>query len=285
MSAAVVIYGDETKRRSTAVCNAMLQGVTAVGDSVEYRREVFYRGPDADVAVFYGMSGNLRRVFDDYRAAGLVAVYVDLGYWGRRGSGSRYTGFHKVSVNARHPTAYFQRRRHDGSRAAVHNVTLRPWRDAGKHIVLAGMGQKASEFEGYRYEDWERRTLKALQAVTDRPIVFRPKPNCRVAQPIEGTIFSPPTQSIESALVGCHAVVTHHSNVGVDAIVAGVPVFCEEGVATPLALRDLGLIERPITPESREQWVADIAWTQWCLAEMADGAAWRYLKDEGLVPS
>lgn len=287
MSVSVVIYGDETRRRSVAICQAMFQGIRAVGDKVDYLRDIAYVQPDADVAVFYGMSGNLRRIFEDYQAVGRIAVYIDLGYWSRRAPGgrkTRYNGYHKFSINARHPTAYFRNRQHDGGRLAVHGIAIQPWRSAGGHILIAGMGTKASKFEGFPYEEWERSAIDRIRAMTDRPIVYRPKPNCKQAKPIAGTIYSPPEQPIEAVLSNCHAVVTHHSNVAVDGLVAGVPCFCWEGVATPLALQSLAQIESPVTHDGREQWAADIAWTQWNLAEMADGSAWRYLRDEGLVP-
>lgn len=285
MSAEVIVYGDETRRRSSTICEAMVRGIGRLGDKVEYRRELLYRKPEAEVAVFYGMSGNLHRIFDEYRAAGLTAVYIDLGYWSRRAIGARYTGYHKFSVNDRHPTAYFQKRKHDPARLAVHNVIVGPWRSEGKHVLVAGMGVKASEFEGFRHEEWERTAIGQIKAVTDRPIVYRPKPSCRQARPIDGTIYSPPTEGLDAVLADCHAVVTHHSNVAVDALLAGIPAFCSEGVAAPMSLRDVRRIEAPVMPVGREQWAADIAWTQWNLAEMTDGSAWRYLKDEGLVPS
>lgn len=133
-------------------------------------------------------------------------------------------------------------------------------------------------------EEWERNAVAALRKVTDRKIVYRPKPSWTGAKPIEGTSFSPRSESLNDVLRDCHAVVTHHSNTAVDALVAGVPVFCLEGVASPLALDDLASIENPVTPDGREQWAADVAWTQFSVKEMQCGLAWRHLKDEGVVP-
>lgn len=288
MSVAVVVFEERTRRRSKITCEAMLAGIKRVGDSPIYRNEADYRGKvEADAAVFYGMAGNLGRIFDDYRAAGKPVVYIDLGYWGRRQNGTsigRWKGYHKISVNSRHPTAYFQKFKHGSERAERLGVTLSPWRARGKHILVAGMGAKAARFEGLGLLEWEKATVAELRQRTDRPIVFRPKPNCSFSHPIEGSRFSPGTQPLADVLADCHAVVTHHSNVAVEALVAGVPTFCWGGVATPLSLQDLRQIEEPALPDARQRWLNDVTFCQWSVLEMTEGAAWCHLKDEGLVP-
>jgi hypothetical protein len=70
--------------------------------------------------------------------------------------------------------------------------------------------------------------------------------------------------------------VTLHSNVAVDALLAGIPVNVAEGVARDFST-PLVHIETPRRPDDREQLMADIAYCQWLPAEMASGAAWRHL--------
>ena len=286
MADPVVIYMAPGHQRSKTVCHAMLEGIRRVGDPVVLMSAASYRTPDAPVAIFYGLSGNLGRCFREYRKApGMKAVYIDLGYWGRRASG-RFNGYHKISVNNRHPTAYFQKRRHDDSRLAALGLELQPWRKPGRHILLAGMGPKAARCEGFASCEWERATIAKLRAVTDRPILYRPKPNWPGARPLPGAEFDRTYQTggLEPVLQDAHAVVTHHSNVGVEALQFGVPVFTEAGVATPMASGPLTGIEKPKRPSTRKQWLADVSWCQWSVAEMREGLAWRYLKDENLVP-
>lgn len=263
----------------------MARGIRQAGDIVTVRDEALYPGePDlnSDIAVFYGLEGNMRQIFKDHRR-NFAAVYVDLGYWGRR-EGGRWAGYHKVVVDARHPTAYYRKPQHDFSRL-LHFASLQPapWRKAGHHILVAGMGDKGAIAEGYQPEQWERWAIGQLQQHTRRPIVYRPKPSWKTARPIPGTIYSPRDRDAELELQNCWAVVTHHSNVAVDALVAGVPVFCWEGVAAALGSTDLSQIESPPMPDGRDEWMADIAWTQWSVREMADGLAWRHLRLEGLV--
>lgn len=261
-----------------------MEGIGRAGDSVQMINARDYARGQVRIAVFYGYQGVLREAFEWQQAEGGIAVYVDLGYWGRH-YGGRWSGYHKVVVNARHPTAYFQNRAHDGSRAAFHGIKPAPWRSGGKHILLAGMGAKAAGAEEQHPLVWEKKVIKALRKHTKRPIIYRPKPSDHAAKPIygDGIHYSPPSQPLDEVLKDCHAVVTHHSNVAVDGLVAGVPVFVWGGVAMPMGCQDLAMIETPLRPDGREQWVNDIAYVQYSIAEMKQGLAWRYLKDEGLI--
>lgn len=259
----------------------MAAGAQALGLNFDHRSSLTYRGrPDHDVAVFYGLAAGLDRVFRDYRDQGRKAVYIDLGYWGRR-KRTRFDGYHKLSVNNRHPTDYFQSQPHSSDRFRQHGVAIRPWRQEGEHILLAGMSAKAAHAEGLLPHMWERETIAYLRELTRRPIIYRPKPNWADAKPLMGSIFDRETP-LEDALTNCHAVVTHHSNVAVDALLAGVPCVCLGGVASLLASQ-IDEIERPATPAGRDQWAADLAWTQWSVDEMQDGRAFRYLLDEELI--
>lgn len=264
----------------------MAEGIARAGEHVEVAFEDDYDGrAPGDVAVFYGLAGRLPQVFADYKAKGR-AVYIDLGYWGRR-EGGRWTGYHKVAVNARHPTAYYRRPAHPGARFERFNVPIRPWAVRSKRapILLCGMGDKAARAEGYEPEAWERWVITQIRRYTDRPILYRPKPSWKQARPIEGCGFSPKARELAQELDQAWAVVTHHSNAAVEAVLAGVPAFCWYGVGVDMAARRLSLIEEPHYPTrpEREQWAADIAYTQWSVAEMRTGAPWHHLRHEGLV--
>lgn len=280
MSLRVAVHVMQGHRRSTLCAEAMKQGIRAAGDvpqmlwDTEHRQNAIY-----DACVFYGYTRNLQRIMADYKRVGKPAVYIDLGYWGR----VKNNGYHKIVVNGRHPTEYFQRR-HDDTRARALGIVAKPWRKDGEHILIAGMGAKAAIIAEYlEFESFERTAIKQLKEHTARKIVYRPKPSCRSSGEINGTVYSPKSEPLEAVLANCHAVVTHHSNVAVDAILEGIPAFCVQGVAVPMALQDLSLIENPIYPDGREQWINDIAYTQWTWTEMAQGLPWRHLKDEGLV--
>lgn len=280
----IVIYFAQGVHRSMLVAQAMAAGARAARVPVSLRASVTYRGrPDHDVAIFYGLADGLRRVFDDYRRD-RRAIYIDLGYWGRR-KRTRWDGYHKLVLNSRHPTAYFQSRAHPPDRFRSFGVDIRPWRrpEANGHIIVAGMSAKAAAVEGFGAEEWERETIAKLGQLTKRRIIYRPKPNWLGASAIRGSVWLGRDVPLESALKGCHAVVAHHSNVAVDALLAGIPCICPGGAASVLSGHELEHIEDPPMPDGREQWAADLAYTQWSLEEMQTGAAFRYLLAEGLI--
>lgn len=260
-----------------------MRGIRRHGVTVKRRHERQYRTPIGDIAIFYGLNGNLHRIFFDYRKEGRKAVYIDLGYWGRR-AGGRFSGYHKFSINGRHPTPYFRNNPKPPDRFKRFKLKVQSYNKGQDAILLAGMSNKASDVEGFKYLEYERKAVKVLRQHTDREIIYRPKPGRgHASTPIKGTTHSPRAENLEGVLSRCHATVSHHSNVAIDGLIAGVPAFCVEGLAHPMALDDLALIEKPLYPKHREQWLNDIAYCQWAVSEMRVGLAWDYLVSEGLL--
>jgi hypothetical protein len=280
MSSVIVYYAGRNER-SVLCAKAMRSGIMQHEQNVLMQASLNYHHPDHDIAVFYGLAEGLRRVFDDYVKAGRKVVFVDMGYWNRRKRG-RFDGYHKISVNDRHPTAYFQDRKHTADRLKEQGIKIAPWREKGRHIVVVGMSAKAALHAGFQPHQWERETIEKLKKMTKRPIIYRPKPNWLAAHRFQGVGFMK-TEPLEQVLAGAHCVVAHHSNVAVDAILAGIPAICPGGVASVMAGHDLTQVESPPMPEGREQWAADIAYCQWSLGEMASGRVWQHLKREGLL--
>jgi hypothetical protein len=280
-----IVYYRGTSRRANIVGGAVAAGLRHHGITAEIVDELAYSGPVADVAVFYGLAGNLKRLQREYVAAGLTTVFIDLGYWGRDEQGG-VAGSHRVVVNALHATSYFQRQRHPAERFKRFRITTRPFKRCGGQVLLCGMSAKAAWVYDLAPEEWERGAVDELRAGTSRLIKYRPKPSWKDARPIQGATWDrPAVPDIGEVLGKSWACVTHHSNAALDALIAGVPVFCSEGLARPLASTDLSRIETPNYPDEadRDQLLFDAAYTQYTIAEIADGTMWRYLKDEALL--
>jgi hypothetical protein len=149
-------------------------------------------------------------------------------------------------------------------RIQAHDLVLERWRRGGSNVLVCPPTDDFMAAHGCA--DWLEKTLEALQRYTDRAIVLR-----RAPQPGEAA------EPLAEALSKAYALVTHSSNVAIESVVAGVPVFVSpSSAAAPVGLTDLSSIETPAYPD-RDRWLAHLAYCQFSLEEMRSGAAWRLL--------
>lgn len=279
--AKVTVFYTKGQRRSMILAEAAYNGCKRIGEDVKIMEGNKYRGVDSDYAVFYGLSGGLPKVWNDYKVHA-KAVYIDLGYYGRR-EGGRWDGYHKLSVNDRHPTEYFNKVQHGPERFLKLGLEIMPWREPGEEILVAGMSYKAAACEGIKGQEWERWAIAEIMKESNRKIRFRPKPNCPRSRPIKGTLWDN-RRSVVMSFENVHALVTRHSNVACDALLHGIPVFSEYGIASTMGHREVSMIETPIYPDNREQFFYDLAYCQWTRAEIERGLPFKLLKSEGVLP-
>ena len=273
-----ICYAMRDSGRSVHVAKAMVAGFQRHGIPAELSIGVSLK--QGDIAVGYGWIQ--KRVFDSYAARGGRFLYVDMGYWHRKPVGNPRGGYHKVSLDAWCPSAHMGRGL-PSDRFSQLNIPLAS-RGLGQAIILAGMSAKSAIHHGLCSEQWERDTLLRLQAISKRAVYYRPKPSWLGKKPISGTEFDGGERAISERLQNdAHALVTHHSNAAIDALVAGVPYYCEAGVARPLSAPTIEALEtaEPPADSERRQLLADIAYCQWTPDEMRSGACWDYFK--GLV--
>jgi len=279
--------------RSKVIADAMAEGIRSCGDSasVVYTHQ-YQRRPSGDVAIFYGFKGEGREIFHDYLAEGRHVIFVDLGYFCRR-HGGRYYGYHRIAFDARHASNTVMMGEQQPDRLnhlrslpdsyACTDLRLKPWQ-SGEYIVVAGMQKKAARSYKVQYMEWEVNAVKEIRKHSDREIIYRPKPKDDDARPIDGCGYSDRSQKLAALLRHAHAVVTHHSNVAVEAIIEGIPIFCADGIAAPMGLADLSRIESPYYPneDARDKWLRAVPYWQWNVREMQIGQPWRFVKQMGL---
>lgn len=280
----VALYQDEG-RRSRTLIKAFQKGVRTCGDDgTIYSAQAFKGNPVGDVAVFYGLRDRLMDVYKIYRAAGKPTIFIDLGYWGRH-DGGRLSGYHKININGFHPEQNFQYKKHNSDRADKFKLKIVEEQVPGDYILLAGMSEKAAWVYGLKPLEFELRLMKEIKFFTDRRIIYRPKPSWKDARPIAGMDYSPPEQPLEKVLANTHAIVTHHSNVAIDGLLAGKPCcVIERCITTPMS-GYIDQLNNPYFPdyETRKQWVNDVAYTQWKVDEIERGMPWQHAKNEGLI--
>lgn len=239
----------------------MLRAMVGAAPEVGVRCNVVqaYMG-SSSLLMSYGL-GHLerRRLTEAHVANGGRLIGWDMGYWNRQVA-------MRCTVDQGHPHLWM--RNMPGDRWEQAGIALRnDWSMKGP-IVLIGMGVKSRKQFGFQGQEWELRTLAAIRAVTKREVLYRPKKperleRCRNA---EGPI--------EQALRSASLVVCRHSNVAVDACIAGIPVVCEDGAAAALYGSDLAC---PVNPSDAERlrFLQNLAYWQWTPSEAVQ--AWRFL--------
>ncbi len=218
----------------------------------------FYQGRHR-MLVMYGVG--LPRRFIDMRRhieiGGHVACW-DLGYWDRDEA-------MRVSIDGLHPTAaQLTLAPADESRR---NHVLREDADPNGPILLCGLGKKSALMYGLQPMQWERKALKALKdTYPNRVIRWRPKGQQYAALP--GAVMWH-HGTIEEAMRGCSLVVCRHSNVAIDACIAGVPVQCVAGAALSL----YALNQTP-TRDQRSEFLRQLGFWNWAPSEAPGAWAW-----------
>lgn len=274
-----VVFFASDKPREQALAKAFLRGASFHRCHVEQRP--LCASPDvrgADVIAMVGVKS--KTLFDLTLAAGAVPVMLDKGYVRTRRSGSRVWEYWRVAVGAHHPTeTSLMRHKMNSDRWDALGLEVSPWRSRGNQIVIAGSSAKYHHFYGLpEPNDYYRDLAAQIRARSQRPIIYRPKPSFKDAQPIDGTEFSDGNENILDALWGAHALVTHGSNACFEAALQGVPsIILGDGVAAPFSSRTLEDIENPIRGK-REQWFANLAYHQFTEREFRDGMAWQVMR-------
>ena len=216
------------------------------------------RGAGPDTPVVWGVLRNSDQVVAAARAEGRDFFYTDHAYFGR----GHYLNY-RITRNA-HEAGRVRDCPPDRARAL--GVELAPWRRGGGTVLVCPPTRYF--MEAHDCPNWLEDTLATLRACTDRPVEIRGKPAA-----------GEPGEPLGSALSRAYAIVTHSSNVAVEAAVAGVPVFvAPTSAAAPVGEIDLSRIERPRRPD-REAWVNHLAYSQFGFDELADGTAWRLLME------
>lgn len=222
--------------------------------------------PD-NIIPIVGCSPELTRLIASWRERRRTWVYWDRGYfrrvfasdlpWGTDG------GYYRWHVNNFQMTSIADVP-DDRWREAKTDVW--DWRLDGEHIVVAAPSPTYQKF--HDIGGWTERTVAALKALTDRPIIVREKEEQR-----SGT-------KLHDHLRGAHCLVTHGSNAAVEAVIMGCPVFVDRSSAAALVGRtDLAQIENPLYPD-RRAWLHSLAYCQFNENELVDGTLWRLLRSD-----
>jgi hypothetical protein len=271
------------KAREQLLADALLMGArkhgheTSVHDLTDKETAL-----PVDVACMCGVKS--RELFNLYRQQGTVVVYLDKGYVRSKRVDAKGWEYWRFSVNTHQPTRRLEVLDMPADRLDQLGLQLRPWRKSGRQIVFAGSSQKYHDFLGLRdATGYAKRIVRELNTIVDRPVIYRPKPSWADARAVPGAKMSPPEASIDTLLVNAWALVTHGSSACFEAQLAGIPsVILGDAIARPISSTELRDVRAPLLADdkARRRWLANVAYFQWTLSEMASGAAWEFIGEE-----
>jgi hypothetical protein len=195
----------------------------------------------------------------------------------------------KVGLNGINRDAYFGEQDNDRSRADGLGLVCKPWRSNGDFILICGQHDKSLQWQGMpRMSDWFMQTYREIRKHTDRPIVFRPHPRCRLEHielGLKHVIRQEPRHvngtydSFDMGFDDIHCTISYSSNPGIHSIIEGVPAFVSTHSLAYDVANDIDFlhdIENPLMPD-RQQWLNDYAWTEFTVEEISQGIPLKHL--------
>lgn len=217
-------------------------------------------GSHARVLIMYGAGLDYRtNVMRQHLKRGGRVIAWDLGYWDREVA-------MRMSIDGIHPKPEHIDQAPSTPRR---QFKLRNDYDSDGPILLVGIGFKSVCAYDLGYLQWETAKVNELRArFKNQKILWRPKgKDCARLDGTELRIGMP----IEDAMRGCSLVVCRHSNVAVDACIAGIPVECEDGAAYALYKDN----SHP-TAEQRLDFLNRLSWFNWQIGDAP--ATWAHIQ-------
>lgn len=222
-------------------------------------------------ALWHGRMASNELVYQHYRSQGKPVIILEIG--------SLYRGTTwKVAVNNITSAGYYGHTENlDWDRPLKLGVSLAYPMSHRPHIIVAAQHRSSLQLAGVDMEAWISQKILEIQQVTDRPIVVRPHPRCRlrVDQLPTNVIYETP-QKIKDTYdtfdlhYNCHAVLNYNSGPGIQAAISGTrPIVDKSSLAYPVSI-SISDLEQPYTVD-REQWLVELCHTEYTVEEIRKG--------------
>lgn len=228
----------------------------------------------ADAVITIGWNDNIYQIHSDMRADNRVTYAISDGFLRRGWTEGAYFAATRNGLHAYGDRVTMM----PGDRWKKLGCKLMPWREpAGKDYILVAH-QHTSAYDGADRQPYFIETINLLRKeFPEKTIILRPHPRDKKLQLLPNCLLS--RRPLLEDLLGAWAVVTYDSNIAVDAVLFGIPVFTRGAtMADPIACKDFSQIKNPPMPD-RQQWAHDLAYAQWTVTELRAGLPWVHLID------
>jgi hypothetical protein len=266
----MIVY-DTNHLSSMIVCGALAKGFGADIISAKWPR------PLEVPAMFYGRDRGTLEIMREAIARREDWFMCDNGYMGA----GQYDGYYKLTRNGFQCDGLGEP---DENRLAKLvddlGLVIKPkWRAERErgHILICPPIVEYERVHWFSHTHWLRnvqRMLKSMKVKRETKIRYKP-----------GDPRDRNGRTLSEDFKACHAIITHDSNIAVEAIIAGIPVFCTGTTpATVFGDTDIRMIDDPKRSGDRHEWLAILAANQWTLSEIREGAAIEAMKRPRIGP-
>ena len=259
---------------SKPVFDAFSEGAKSLGYEVDYNTD---HGIDVIWSILFNgrMAGN-RSIWQQNQKQKKPTIVLEVGGINR---GTTW----KVGLNGINRTAYFGDKDNDSTRADSLGLVCKPWRSNSDYVLICGQHDKSLQWQGMpRMSNWFLNTYDEIRKHTDRPIIFRPHPRCRlehIERGLKHVTRQEPRHvngtydSFDMGFDNIHCTISYSSNPGIHSVIEGVPAFVSTHSLAYDVANDIDFlhdIEQPLMPD-RTQWLNDYAYTEWTVEEISQG--------------
>lgn len=275
----VIVYG-KPHGIASAPLEAIKTGCEALGLRAKWRNPVAITPQDVEPCLFVAVVGFKKAshdVYEIYQKHNIPVMVCEYGYLKRGNNYMDEEGYYQLSwngLNKLNPNPCVS------DRFIKLGIPLKQEAPADcRAVTIAGQvpndaqhGMNAEQLMAY-YEN----LCAALKQYSSKEIRYRPHPCFTVPCPGANRTVIPSQMNMETVLKQAWAIVTYNSNIGHEALVRGVPVFCDKSaVYAELGNLNIADIERPARPP-RSQYFYRLAYSQWLLGEMRSGEAVKHM--------
>lgn len=267
----IAYFPNQTALQSEPVWRAFLDGCRQLGiEPVEGVK-------NADMAVIWSVLWNGRMrlnesIYNHYKNLGKPVFIIEVGSLDR---GRTW----KISAN--HITnegIYGNLENLDSNRSRNLGIELKDTKIQRKNsILIVGQHERSLQWQKMpSARSWLEQKVREIRNFTDKPIIFRPHPRCVLGNlNILGITIERPNK-IQNTYdkfdlnFDHHCIIGHNSGVGIQSVIAGTPIICDE---TSLAYEMSGSIPKinEISLPDRTLWFQKILHTEWTVEEMRQG--------------
>jgi hypothetical protein len=193
-------------------------------------------------------------------------IFCDMPYWGRwnplkQAVDPKAEYYWRICFSDIHVTNIIP----DLPKHRIEHIQLKPWRkSSGDYILVAPSSNTVNTFIGE--PTWEQKIVAWLKTKTDMPIKIRHKPR-------KGGRSGPAYADIPliDDLKHAHCVVTSCSMVSIDAIIEGIPVYCNKQCPAMPVSQTLEQFGNPLYSDKRKDWLTTLSWHQYTQQEIEEG--------------